>query len=201
MLHLEGIGTLSTIFPSSSHSDPLHTKENRPERVAHAPFGLPEYIADCEPHTGNPTILQVDIANTFRNVRAGSNVTLSIAWHPPGKLDNEYSAAKMPRYALLGWLQEMELSEKEEKKVRECFLKRHPDVIWAPGSDIHESRWVRFMVEEFYWFGGFGDRSRIQWIDTEEWRGVTTKEIEKMRLPGEKGGDGDVDVDVISSEL
>lgn len=185
IMHLEGSGTLSTIFPSS---DSLTTLEDRPEAVAHQPFALPEYIADCEPSTGTPTILQVDIANTFKNIRAGGNVTLSVGWTPPGKLESYYSAAMMPRFALTGWLQEMELSKKQEKKITSCWMKKHPDTVWTPGSDIHASRWVRFMPEAFYWFGGFGDRARIQWISVDEWRSVTLKEVEKMRLPGEEGG-------------
>lgn len=185
IMHLEGSGTLSTIFPSS---DSMNILEDRPEVVAHQPFALPEYIADCEPSTGNPTILQVDIANTFKNIRAGSNVTLSVGWTPPGKLEGYYSAAMMPRFALTGWLQEMDLSKKEEKKITSCWMKKHPDTVWTPGSDIHASRWVRFMPEAFYWFGGFGDRARIQWISMDEWRSVTTQEVDKMRLLGEKGG-------------
>ncbi|MGI4850430.1 MAG: hypothetical protein ACRYGR_00575, partial [Janthinobacterium lividum] len=47
---------------------------------------------------------------------------------------------------------------------------------------------VRFVPEAFYWFGGFGDRARIQWISMEEWRSITIEEVEKMRLPGEEGG-------------
>lgn len=188
IFHLEGSGTLSTVFPSSDSKDAREMLEDRPSAVSHQPFGLPEYIADCEPTTGEPTLLQVDIANTYKNIRAGSNVTLSVEWHPPGKLAGQYSAAMMPRFALFGWLQEMELSKKQEKTIKSCWMAKHPDTVWTPGSDIHISRWVRFIPEEFYWFGGFGDRARIQWIDVEEWRSVTKDEVEVMRLPGEKGG-------------
>ena len=47
------------------------------------------------------------------------------------------------------------------------------------------------MVEEFYWFGGFGDRAYIGWIPIEEWRGVTEEEVAIARLVGEKGYKGD----------
>lgn len=46
------------------------------------------------------------------------------------------------------------------------------------------------MVEEFYWFGGFGDRAYIGWIPIEEWRGVTEEEVANARLVGEKGYKG-----------
>src|SRR5215469_5852738 len=72
MLRLESLGTLSTTFPNTT--DP----QTRPVDVAGLPFGLPEYFSDCEPTTGNPTILAITIASTFRNVAAGSNVTLSL---------------------------------------------------------------------------------------------------------------------------
>ena len=56
------------------------------------------------------------------------------------------------------------------------------------------------MVEEVYWFGGFGDRAYIGWIPVEEWRGVTTEEVERCRLVGEENeleelGGGDMWVD------
>ena len=46
------------------------------------PIGLMDYVADCEDE-GNPTILAINIGTSFRNARAGSNVTLSMRWTPP----------------------------------------------------------------------------------------------------------------------
>ncbi len=67
-------------------------------------------------------------------------------------------------------------------------MKAHPDsVLWQPGNDIHESDYVRFVVEHVYWFGGFGDRAQIGWLPIEEWRNVTMDEVAECRLPGEKG--------------
>lgn len=43
------------------------------------------------------------------------------------------------------------------------------------------------MINELYFFGGFGDRSYIGWIPIETFRNVTQKEIDEYRLPGEKG--------------
>jgi hypothetical protein len=41
-----------------------------------------DYVADCEDE-GNPTILEIKIGTTFRNIRGGSNVTASMRWSPP----------------------------------------------------------------------------------------------------------------------
>jgi Pyridoxamine 5'-phosphate oxidase len=56
-----------------------------------------------------------------------------------------------------------------------------------PGNRIHQSRWVRLVVREVYWFGGFGDRAYIGWIPRSTWQNVTEEEIEDCKLPGEQG--------------
>ena len=100
-----------------------------------------------------------------------------------------YSAANLPRFALLGYLEKIQEAEISAKELAECFLKPHPDAkYWLPGNDIHESGWVRLVVEKVYWFGGFGDRAYIGWIPVDEWRSVTRGEWEEIRLPGEKKG-------------
>lgn len=193
ILHLTSIGTLSTIFPSShgtsastSSSDELTASENRPSSVAGTPIGLMEYFADCEPETGNPSILAVTIATPYKNAAAGSNITLSLRWHPPSW--SHYSAASLPRFSLHGWLEDIEDDAEKQEEIKKCYKQAHPDVFWYPGNDIHESKWVRLVVEEVYWFGGFGDRAYIGWIPVDMWRNVTKQEIESIRLPGEKKG-------------
>ncbi|KAJ4311450.1 hypothetical protein N0V84_010440 [Fusarium piperis] len=73
ILALTKLATLSTVFPAD---------QNRPEGIGGVPIGMVDYVADCEDE-GNPTILEIKIATTFRNVRAGSNITLSMNWVPP----------------------------------------------------------------------------------------------------------------------
>jgi hypothetical protein len=196
MLRLESIGTVSTVFPSQdkhlSSSSAVHSTENRPNDVAGSPLGLMEYFADCEPTTGNPTILAVSIANTYKNAAAGSNVTLSFRWHAPQSYYRTppyaaHSPAALPRVALTGYLESM--SEEDVKKggIESCFLKYHPEArIWVPGNDIHSSHWTRLVVKELYWFGGFGDRAHIGWLDPADWRSITEGDIDGMRLPGEQ---------------
>ena len=81
----------------------------------------------------------------------------------------------------------------QKYNVSGCFLERHPEAeLWEPGNDIHESWWGRLVVQKVFFFGGFGDRAYIGWIPVEEWKGVTTEEMEECRLVGEekeeKGG-------------
>ncbi|KAF4943251.1 hypothetical protein FGADI_13535 [Fusarium gaditjirri] len=79
ILALTKLATLSTVFPSGRSNIELKTDSNGLEGV---PIGMMDYVADCEDE-GNPTILEIKIATTFRNVRAGSNLTLSMNWVPP----------------------------------------------------------------------------------------------------------------------
>jgi hypothetical protein len=180
IMRLENIGTLSTIFPNAPHNT-----EQRPSDVAGTPIGLMDYFGDCEPETGNPTILAITIATSFKNVDAGSNITLSMRWHPQ---DNKWrSPASLPRFSLIGHLEDIDMDAIEKLGVTACFVKKHPDAAWwLPGNRIHESKWVRLVVDEIYWIGGFGDRAYIGWIPKEEWFSVTKEEIDGVQLPGEK---------------
>jgi len=220
ILALTPLGTLATVFPSSSSSsDDASADERRPAGLGGVPIGLMDYVADCEDE-GNPTILAINIASSFKNVRAGSNISLAQAWTPryaPDKriksgaaslwewlfgteddntpLDHHngadsvpYSAANLPRYSLLGYLEKIE-GDDALKAVSSCFVKQHPDAkYWLPGNQIHESEFVRLVVTQVYWIGGFGDRAYIGWIDSADWKNISRKEWEAVRLPGEKKG-------------
>ena len=210
ILNLSSIATFSTVFPHhpppppsppSSNDDsadsaatayPYSSSENRPDGVAGAPIGQMEYYASCEPDLYNPTVLAVSIATTYRNARAGSNVTLSLRYHPPPNHPPSmdpytYSPANLPRFSLIGRLEPLSREEIEDNEIEACFLARHPDAsIWTPGNDIHESWWAKLVVEEVYWFGGFGDRAYIGWIPADVYRAVTRKEVEAIRLVGEE---------------
>lgn len=181
ILRLETLGTLSTVFPP-----PKDGPHQPPASVAGMPIGMMDYFGDCEPSTGNPTILAINIATSFSNVAAGSNITLSLRWHPPNT--EHYSAAAMPRFSLIGELQDIDTEDVIKQNVPGCFVKYHPDAAtWLPGNPIHSSHWVRLVVRDIYWVGGFGNVAYIGWIPVEEWQSVTAKEIEEARLPGEKG--------------
>lgn len=179
ILRLETIGTLSTVFPAKQSA-----AENRPSDVGGTPIGLMDYFGDCEPSTGNPTVLAISIATSFKNVDAGSNITLSMRWHP--KNGKTWSEASLPRFSLIGYLEEIPARDVFRGLIPACFVKYHPDAAWwLPGNRIHESHWVRLVVQDIYWIGGFGDRAYIGWIPLEEWQSVTQEEIDAIQLPGE----------------
>jgi hypothetical protein len=95
------------------------------------------------------------IASSFRNVAAGSNLTLSLRWHPP--IDRPYSVAEMPRFAVIGYLEEIDADDGEATRLGICFSTAHPDsVIWMRGNRIHTSYWARMVVQEIYWLEGLG---------------------------------------------
>jgi hypothetical protein len=193
VLRLENIGTLSTVFPSdsSSRQHDIHSLEQRPHGLGGVPVGLMDYYAECE-DSGNPTILAIDIATSFKNVAAGSNITLSLRWHPQDGA--WHSAANLPRFSLVGHLEDIEHADATKAAIATCFTKTHPDAVaWLPGNRIHASRWTRLVVDEIYWIGGFGDRAYIGWIPLDEWQSVTREEIDACRLPGEKQPRGWVD--------
>lgn len=198
ILALTPLGTISTVFPPSSH-DP-----RQPPNIAGAPHSILSYLADCDrSSSGYPTILALPIETTFHNIAAGSNVSLALAWtprFPPGKRisgqgmvpgPGEYSAANLPRFSLMGEIERIEGGD-GDKGLRECFVKAHPDArYWLPGNRIHEAHFVRLVVRAVYWVGGFGDRAYIGWIGAEEWTGVKRAEWEGVRLPGEEEGWGE----------
>lgn len=84
LLALSTSGVISTIFP-----DPLPPSDHAPASVAGLPVGLREYIADCDgalpaelSHGGNgdPTVLALRVGSTFKNIAAGSNLSLQVDW-------------------------------------------------------------------------------------------------------------------------
>ncbi|CAD6585883.1 MAG: hypothetical protein ASARMPREDX12_003692 [Alectoria sarmentosa] len=194
ILNLSSIATLSTVFPSNpSIEDDFSTLSHPASDLGGAPIGLMDYYASCSPQPSNPTILAISIATTFRNTRAGSNVTLSLRWHPPPSAPPSddiyaYSPANMPRFSLVGYIEPIPPSEILSYDVEACFLDRHPDAeAWLPGNKIHQSWWGRLVVKEIYWIGGFGDRAYIGWIPEREWNAVSEDEVAKARLVGEDG--------------
>lgn len=222
VLALTKLATLSTVFPNTS-DDGVTVSERRPVGLDGVPIGLMDYVADCEDE-GNPTILEIKIATTFKNVRAGSNITLSMNWvppYPPAKRISflsrlsayvpflasseyntaaskssssspdtvPYSAANLPRFSLIGYLEPIETNPVSAVKLAACFTSKHADAkYWLPGNVIHESSWARLVVTKVYFIGGFGDRAYIGWIPLDEWKGVSRGEWESIKLQGEERG-------------
>jgi len=243
ILALSKLGTLSTVFPhrgslvrdenedtaeyTGEYEGDAVAMEHRPAGLGGVPIGLMDYVADCEDE-GNPTILAIKIATSFKNVEAGSNITLSMRWVPPyppskrigllsrmasyipflsggdspasdaiGPPDTvPYSAANLPRFSLVGYLEPIKPDPIKSVSLAACFTSKHRDAKWwLPGNMIHESEWARLVVTGVYWIGGFGDRAYIGWIPIEEWRNVTKQEWQSIKLPGEKAGWSEWSVD------
>ena len=195
VLLLQSIATLSTVFPVPEAS----SQETRPNDVGGSPIGLMDYYASCGPEAYNPTILAIGIATSFKNVNAGSNITLSLRYHPPANHppSNDpytFSPANMPRFSLVGYIERVSPREIKQNELQSCFLKEHPDAEpWTPGNIIHESWWAKLVVKDIYWIGGFGDRAYIGWIPLDQWQSVTPDEVAKSRLVGEEGWTPEVD--------
>lgn len=236
ILGLTKLATFSTVFPAATNGkDVVDAQFSRPAELDGLPIGLMDYIADCEDE-GNPTILAMRIGTTFRNVKAGSNITVSLQWTPPyapskrisfmsrltaylpfiggqGPYNRPlysgndtpdtvpYSAANLPRFSLMGYLENVNADEQTSKKLATCYTDKHQDAkYWLPGNKIHTSEWARMVVTHIYWIGGFGDRAYIGWIPIEEWKKVTKDEQDAIRLPGEKQGWNEWSIEA-SSEL
>lgn len=213
ILMLSSITSLSTMFPRSSSVLPDHNParplpaalQRQQQPLSHQyppnldisglPIGLMDYYASCAQRPWSPTLLALNIATTFRNTHAGSNVSFSLRWHPPANHPPSsnpytYSAANMPRFSLEGYVEAIPAKEVKEDDIEACFLSKHAEAkAWSPGNQIHESWWARLVVQGVYWVGGFGDRAFIGWIPAEEWEGVTSEEVERARLVGEEGYD------------
>ncbi|PQE05024.1 FMN-binding split barrel-related protein [Rutstroemia sp. NJR-2017a BBW] len=198
ILHLTPLGTISTVFHKLTLSPVPNSHAPAPQNLTTIPIGLMDYIADCEPSLNSPTILAISIATSFRNAVHNPNISLSLTWTPPyppkSRISSSstpdpfaFSAANLPRFSLLGYLEP--IPSEDDSTLRSCFVDTHPDAkYWLPGNKIHHSEWMRLVVQEVYWVGGFGDRAYIGWIPIEEWRSVKREEWEGVRLVGEKKG-------------
>lgn len=84
------------------------------------------------------------------------------------------SPAALPRFSLIGYLEPIpdadDITTPTGRAIARCYTKQHPDArFWLPGSPVHEAHFVRLVVEQVYWVGGFGDRAYIGWIPIDEW--------------------------------
>lgn len=210
LLALSPSGVISTVFP-----DTIPPSARTPTSVAGFPIGLREYISDCDSalptdlthsDNGDPTILALRVATTFRNIAAGSNFSLELDWWDhldaagPVYPGLPPSPAALPRVTLFGHLEPLPpLSDPAAASLEHCFLASHPDAkVWLPGApgSPHASFWARIVVTNVYWVGGFGDVQQIGWMNVSEWKGIRRhgsvahvgdgRGWEDVRLPGEQ---------------
>lgn len=139
------------------------------------PVSFVEYYADCD-EDGDPIFLMIDMSSSMRNIKNGSNYSISIRvgdHGPNDEVDPHYpggrpgSVSGSPRVNLRGEFVEIEHDERL-LSYEKCFVKKHKDsVMWLPGNPIHSSRFMKFIVSEVYFVGGFGDIAFIGEIDQE----------------------------------
>lgn len=207
LLALSTSGVASTIFPEN-----LPPNSRAPASLAGQSVSLREYIADCDEEittdeAGNPTLLALNVATTFRNTAAGSNISLSIDWWDhlndtkPIYPGFPLSPAGLPRVTLFGYVEPFPdpVPSDTREALEKCYLSVHPDArVWLPhrkGSP-HASFWARLVVTQVYWIGGFGDVQQIGWLDVDDWKGIRREGSvdgvgdgrgwEDVRLPGEQ---------------
>lgn len=114
LLALSPSGVISTNFPES-----IPPSAHAPSDVAGLSIALREYIADCDgslpsdlshDDNGDPTILGLRIGTTFKNIAAGSNLSLQLDWWDhlseagPVYPGLPLSPAALPRVTLFGYL-------------------------------------------------------------------------------------------------
>ncbi|KAG6020374.1 hypothetical protein E4U41_002867 [Claviceps citrina] len=217
ILALAKLGTVSTIFPDTSDGD-AGGQEARPGGMGGQPFGLMDYVADCEDE-GNPTGSGRQDRHQFQecsrrfqhdafhemdaSIPAGQTHVLDACLpflgrkcpynvrpeHQDTPDPVPYSAASLARFALFGHLEATDVDDESSARIAACYTAKHDDArFWLPGNPIHESEWMRLVVTHVYWMGGFGDRAYIGWIPAEQWKQVTRKDWEAIELPGEKKG-------------
>ncbi|EEP79624.1 predicted protein [Uncinocarpus reesii 1704] len=195
--------------PAGAPTNILYAEDEPEPALAGVPIGLPDYFADCHGDPalldllgpGNSLLLALSLGTTFRNTKAGSNISLSIDWWRNAASSNngtlENTPAALPRLSLLGWLEPLPTTLPETTKiaVEKCFLGAHPEARhWLPDDPeaAHRGYWAKLVVQKVLWIGGYGDRAKIGWLNPRTWTSIEKhgRESKKgwgdVRLPGEK---------------
>ncbi|EGG03494.1 uncharacterized protein MELLADRAFT_109292 [Melampsora larici-populina 98AG31] len=157
----KGVGTLISTFP----------KDHPDESLQGLPIGLQEYFAPYP--NGDLLLLSLPISNIYHNIETdvpNHSATLSIK-DELASIQRQSSlwSANWRRISLFGKLEPIE----DLKEAKELYERFHPDsTLWDGNDDDapHVSKWVRFKVEKVFYFGGFGDRGAIGWLDMEHFK-------------------------------
>ncbi|OAV96585.1 hypothetical protein PTTG_01019 [Puccinia triticina 1-1 BBBD Race 1] len=160
----EGIGTLISNYPDN-HPDPF---------LRGLPIGLQEYFAPYP--NGDLVLLVLPISPIYGNVlqrKENSTMGLTLAINDElGTVQrkNAIWAANRRRVSVFGELEMLE-EEAEQKEAKALYEKVHPDsTLWDGHGGPHASFWARLVVRKVYYFGGFGDRAAIGWLDLDFYR-------------------------------
>jgi hypothetical protein len=154
-------GTLSTL-QSEGAGNPA---------VKNYPYGSVADIADEVPSSGMPLLLLSDLERNVMNLAQDPRCSLHL-WSTPQtvaqfKRPEWYDVMTKPRTTLLGKLQDTG----SDQASQQAYLAKHPESkAWANFSDF---TLYRFVVEDVYVVGGFGNNHYIGWVDAQQYLGVS----------------------------
>lgn len=150
-----GIGTLMSTYPEDHPQNSLRGLA----------IGLQEYFAPYP--NGDLLLLALPISPIYKNIDQSSSLSATIAIKDElGQLQRNGSnwAANRRRITLFGNLSPVT----DVVEAKALYEKVHPDSsFWNGDNGPHDKLWVRFQTTQAYYFGGFGDRAAIGWLNME----------------------------------
>ena len=171
----EESGELSREIVRSSYYGTLSTIQSQAAgnpSVYNYPFGSVADIADEEPSTGRPLLLLSDLERNIINLNDNGVCSLHFVTLPSTieqfKHPEYYDIMTKPRTTLMGRLERV--PEEELDAAKATYLVKHPtSAAWINFSDFGM---YRFVVEDVYCVGGFGNDHYIGWISPEQYLSV-----------------------------
>ncbi|TPX37164.1 hypothetical protein SmJEL517_g00896 [Synchytrium microbalum] len=121
------------------------------------PYSSVEYYVDDCTSSGDVLFFLATISTHAKNIRAGSNVSLSIR----DLSHKRVRPMSRARISLFGELSRVD-NDAEIDQAMKCFLKGHPDAkSWYIAHDFNV---FVLHVTNTHYIGGFGDKHFIGWI-------------------------------------
>ena len=166
----EESGQLSRSLVNVSYYGALSTWQSEPagsSTVYNVPFGSVADLADDG--SGQPLLLLSLLERNIINIQLYPACSLHIFTTPESIAQinhpEYFDVMTKPRTTLLGHL--VPVPEAELEHAREIYLEKHPtSKAWIGFSDFIL---YRFMVDDVYVVGGFGNEHYIGWISTEQY--------------------------------
>lgn len=171
----EESGAMSRDLVASSYYGTLSTFQTvaaGSQDVYNVPFGSVADFADEEPSTGQPLVLLSDLERNVINMNSYPKLSLSISTLPNTTFElnhpEYFDVMTKPRTTLLGHLEEVSADELDQ--ARQTYLTKHPESkAWITFSDF---TMYRFIVEDVYVVGGFGNDHYIGWVGASQYLSI-----------------------------
>eukprot|EP00039_Didymoeca_costata_P030359 m.29179 g.29179 ORF g.29179 m.29179 type:complete len:351 (-) comp8072_c0_seq1:45-1097(-) len=127
--------------------------------VSMIPYGSVASFADSVPSTGSPILLLSSLERNVINLQGYAKCSLAIPQPVANNTpSNTYEPMATARTTLLGHL---EIINKTTAS-KNAYLKKHPMAsMWI---DFDDFDLYKFIVDDVYWVGGFGNGHYIGWI-------------------------------------